>query len=127
MENRMIIAGSRNFCDYDFLKNKIICFFKESNKRLSDFAIVSGCARGVDTLGIRFAKENSLKLYEFPANWSLGKNAGMIRNSQMASFAYQNETNNGLLIAFWDGKSHGTKHMIQTARQEGLDVKIFYI
>ena len=46
-----------------------------------------------------------------------GKSAGFRRNEQMAEFA-------DALIAFWDGKSHGTKHMIDTATEKGMNVSV---
>jgi hypothetical protein len=68
--------------------------------------VISGCARGVDQMGIRWAKENKISFVGVPANWDYyGKSAGMIRNTQMANKA-------DALIAIWDGESRGTKHMI---------------
>lgn len=51
-----------------------------------------------------------------------GKAAGPIRNAQMAKYA--SEGAKGILVAFWDGKSKGTKNMIQEARNKDLIVKI---
>lgn len=80
--------------------------------------IVSGKARGADTLGEQFAKEMGFEVEEYPADWDeYGKAAGAIRNEQMAS-------NSEYLMAFWDGKSRGTAHMIKTARRKGLEVRI---
>ena len=54
----------------------------------------------------------------FPANWNkFGKSAGFRRNEQMAEVA-------DALIAFWDGKSHGTKHMIEIMENKKLLVKV---
>ena len=56
---------------------------------------------------------------KFPADWGgLGKRAGYLRNEQMADYA-------DALIAVWDGKSKGTKHMIDSAASKGLIVKVF--
>lgn len=103
---RIIIAGSRGFGDYEALLRAISA---------SDFAItevVSGGARGVDTLGERWATEQDVKLTLFPANWGkFGKAAGMYRNAEMASYA------DGL-IALWDGESRGTLDMIDKMRRQ---------
>ena len=57
----------------------------------------------------------------FPADWrTLGKSAGYQRNIQMAQYA-------DALIAFWDGQSKGTKHMVETAQEFGLDVRVVFI
>ena len=54
----------------------------------------------------------------FPADWKkYGKSAGYVRNSEMAEVAES-------LIAFWDGKSRGTKNMIDIAKNKGLKVRI---
>ena len=71
----------------------------------------------LDALGERFAKEHNLGLKVVPADWkTYGRSAGPRRNEQMARMA-------GTLIAFWDGKSRGTKNMIDTVKRLGLRVK----
>ena len=63
-----------------------------------------------------------------PANWEYyGKRAGMIRNGEMARYASEDPDNEGILIAFWDGKSRGTKGMINIAYRTGLEVVVIRI
>lgn len=65
-----------------------------------------------------------MELVRFPANWAaFGKRAGYIRNEQMAKYAVE-DGSCGMLIAFWDGKSRGTKHMIDLANKHGLKVHV---
>jgi len=100
---KLLIAGSRDFNDYEMLKEKLDKILCSSN--ISE--IISGKAKGADTLGERYAKERNIKIKEFPAEWNLyGKKAGMIRNKEMAKYA----TN---AIIFWDGNSKGTENMIK--------------
>ena len=124
-EIRIIIAGSRTFSDYAKLKINVhkivanlIASFDSNNIR-----IISGTANGTDKLGERFAKEYGYKLSRFPANWSIGKRAGYIRNEKMAQIASEEDCY-GVLIAFWDGESKGTKHMIYLAEKYGLEVHV---
>ena len=114
-EFKLIVAGGRDFNDYSLLSAAIT---QLAEKKLSDRAvsIVSGVARGADAIGAHFARENGVVLYEFPADWNTyGKSAGYRRNVQMAEFS------DGLL-AFWDGNSRGTKHMIETMQDMGKPV-----
>jgi ABC-type enterochelin transport system substrate-binding protein len=111
---KVIIAGGRNFNDYDKLR--------ESRDNIlinqEEVEVVSGTASGADTLGERYAQEKGYKIEKFTAQWDLyGKSAGYKRNQQMADYA------DGL-IAFWDGKSKGTKHMIDIATNKGLKVRV---
>lgn len=116
---RVIIAGGRDFNDYELLEEKCNAILPNEYEP----EIVCGKARGADTLGELYAKQYNLEIKYFPANWDLyGKRAGYIRNQQMALYAKEN---NGVLIAFWDGKSKGTKHMIDLANKHGL--KVFVI
>ena len=79
--------------------------------------IISGCAKGPDTLGIRWALEHGVPVRKFPAKWKIwGKSAGFVRNEEMA-----NEGTH--LLALWDGESSGTRHMIECARRKGLFVQ----
>jgi len=112
---KVIIAGGRDFNDYDLLRKQ--CDHLLQNQVVVE--IVSGTAKGADQLGERYAKEKEYKITRFPANWDeYGKSAGYIRNEEMAKYA-------DALIAFWDGKSKGTEHMINLAKQYNLKVKIY--
>ena len=115
---RVIIAGSRNFDDYDLLRKKCGRLLKMENVE-----IVSGHARGADTLGEKFAEENGIPLKVFPAQWdTYGKAAGPIRNRQMAEYAAQADC--GFLVAFPKGESNGTRNMIRTAKWYDLTVYV---
>lgn len=119
IEKRIIVAGSRDFQDYKLLKETLENYITSND----DIEIVSGCASGADILGERFAKENNIHCVTFPAIWHVyGKAAGYRRNVQMAMYATHHT--NGVLFAFWDGKSKGTKHMINIAKEYGLEIHI---
>jgi len=111
---KVIIAGGRNFNDYKTLKdvcNKVL-------KNCTNIEIVSGTAKGADSLGEQYANEMNFKIKRFPADWDKhGRSAGYIRNSEMANYS-------DALISFWDENSKGTKHMIDLAKKQGLQVKI---
>jgi len=111
---RVIIAGGRKFDDYTLLKSKCDHYLLKQETVI----IVSGKAKGADTLGEQYAQECDFDIKEFPADWNkYGKRAGYLRNQEMANYA------DGL-IAFWNGESKGTKHMIDIAKKGGLKVKI---
>ena len=102
---KIIIAGGRDFKNYDKLKRECNSIFK--NLQLVNPIIVCGLAKGADLLGKQFAEENGYEVIECPANWELyGKSAGYKRNRELGECA-------DFLIAFYDGKSKGTGHMIQ--------------
>lgn len=111
---RVIIAGGRGFNDYELLRERCDFFLKTKQ----NIQIVSGTARGADKLGEQYAKERGYQLALFPADWDThGKSGGAIRNADMAKYA-------DALIAFWDGSSRGTKHMIETMRFMNKPVKV---
>jgi hypothetical protein len=113
---KVIIAGGRDFSNYDLLSEK--CNHYLGNK--TNVEVVSGGAKGADNLGERYAKERNLPVKIFLADWAtLGKRAGFVRNVEMAEYA-------DALIAFWDKTSKGTKHMIDTAKENGLSVKVVH-
>lgn len=111
---KVIIAGSRTFNDYPKLKKKLDSILKNQK----DITIISGTASGADRLGERYADENHHKLEKYPAMWDIfGKSAGYKRNEEMAGVADS-------CIVFWDGKSKGTKHMIDIAKKNKLKLRI---
>ena len=129
MTYRVIIAGGRDFNDYYLLEDNLMEWILDTYlyNHHSDgkcvIEIVSGKAKGADLLGEKFAKKYDYKLTEFPADWNTyGKAAGPIRNEQMAKYAA--EADKGVLFAFWDGKSRGTKSMIDLAKQYRLEVHV---
>ena len=112
---RIIVAGSRGFDDYSLLADTLDAV---DSAIPSFLTVVSGGARGADTLGERYSKENDYNLSIFLADWAkYGKSAGYRRNAEMADYS-------DMLVAFWDGESKGTKHMIDLALKKGLLVKV---
>lgn len=116
---RVIIAGSRSFSDYVTLQ--ATCDNILSQKRMTHtIVIISGTARGADTLGEQYAHERGYTIERFPADWQqYGKTAGLVRNRQMAD-------NADALIVFWDSQSKGTKNMIMEAKKKGIAVRVIY-
>ena len=118
MDNfKVIIAGSRGFSNYKLLREQCNKFLREK-RNTNNIIIVSGHARGADTLGEKYAQDEEFALEIYPAQWKkLGKQAGYRRNEQMAEVA-------DALIAFWDGSSKGTKHMIDIMNEKNLLVRV---
>lgn len=126
---RVIIAGGRDFNDYEYLRKatlRAIKNLKEEgyNTKRQNVFIVSGKAKGADSLGEKFARQYDIGVVEFPADWSIGKSAGYRRNTEMANYALE-DNEIGVLIAFWDKKSRGTMHMIDIARSKGIRTFVF--
>lgn len=126
---KIIIAGSRDFTDYSLLEEVVTSVLRNTawkkGYKNSDIEIVCGKARGADTLGEWYAKAMKMGIAYFPANWQLyGAGAGYIRNEEMAQYA-SDKPGFGALIALWDGKSKGTKHMIDLAKKYRLAVFVY--
>jgi predicted Rossmann-fold nucleotide-binding protein len=114
---KVVIAGSRGFSNYKLLKETCDDFLRNIKKEYN-IVIISGGARGADKAGEKYASDEDLDLEIYPADWKkYGKSAGFMRNEQMADIA-------DAVIAFWNGESHGTKHMIDIAEEKGLNVKV---
>lgn len=111
----VIIAGGRDITDYDLIERAV----QQSGFDIEQ--VVSGGAKGVDTLAVLYAQKHDKHLALFMADWDRhGRKAGPIRNGQMAEYA-------DALIAIWDGKSKGTKNMIDQATAKGMPVYIHRI
>ena len=116
MRMKIIIAGGRDFDDWEFMIRKLNTF---DEWRGGNVEVISGGARGADRLGEKFGLSWRADITVMHAEWDLyGKAAGFIRNEKMAEYA-------DVLAAFWDGKSRGTKHMIDIALREGLEVHVY--
>ena len=118
---KVIVAGGRDFNDYKLLKETLDSFQQEYGNITE---VVSGGALGADKLGERYANENNTPIKRFVPDWEgLGKKAGHVRNRQMGDYAKEH---NGMLVAFWDNQSKGTKGMIEYAKKTGLKSVVVY-
>lgn len=107
----LLIVGSRSFDDFDLLVRKCDALLVNH----SEVCVVSGGARGADALAEKYASLRGFDLRVFPADWSLGRSAGFIRNQEMHRFISQFPHRG--VVAFWDGVSRGTSHSFDLARQ----------
>lgn len=153
---RIIIAGSRFFEDYNLFESTMFKVLFHLNKEYPQYnilvinkeerlfkinpcslEIISGMAKGADTLAVRFANKYNLALKEFLADWnnlnvspcrvitnsygSYNALAGHKRNRDMAVYASSDDAF-GVLVLFWDGKSKGSKNMKNQAVAFGLEI-----
>jgi len=108
---RILVCGGVTFADEELLTETLDRVIADEK-----VMIVSGGAKGADALAEKYAKDRNIKIKVFPAEWKkYGKGAGPIRNRQMLDFVSQKES--PLVVAFWNGKSRGTKNTIETARK----------
>ena len=129
----LIIAGTRTFNDYRFFRDRCNHLLKNYLKfdtgkyRYNpQIEIISGCAKGPDSMAIDYAIYNFIKYKEFKPDWEKhGNRAGILRNIEMRDYAIRN--GNGALLAFFDGKSKGTSHMIEISEKAGMNVKVVKI
>ena len=114
---RVVVAGSRNFNDYNLLSSELDKFL--AGKK--NVTIISGTARGADRMGEQYAAEHGYKIDQFPAEWSkYHQGAGPIRNLEMVKTA-------DAVVAFWDNQSTGTKNIIDCAKQENIPYKVISV
>lgn len=141
-KNNVIVAGSRI---PDELMDKFYCFMhKNLLNALTEFNlydkddkigsswqnekdilfISGGASTGADNSIINFCRNYKLSYLVVNAEWNkFGKVAGIRRNKKMSEIAIQNKSL-GYLVAFWDGKSRGTKNMIENAIKNYLRYKV---
>ena len=120
MEKRIVIAGCRNYTNYEEAKKFILSCINEYSKTAS-IVILSGTCKGADLLGEKFAKEQNLPIRYYPAEWKrFGKAAGPIRNKKMINDCHE-------VICFWDKKSYGTASLIRYAKAAKIPIRIKYI
>ena len=117
---KTIIAGSRNISHFLPFAYRIVCDAVEASG-FDVTHVISGNARGVDRLGEFWASRHKVPCSKIPADWRKhGRIAGFRRNEEMANTAEA-------LIAVWDGRSPGTRHMIRTAERKGLRVFVWTV
>ena len=121
--NYVIIAGGRDFTDPTA--------YKKCKKLLDsisgDIVLYTGMANGADQIPLVLEEKYNYPIRKFPADWEFnGKAAGPIRNYEMLmGINIEGKFNPAThLIAFWDGFSSGTEHMISVAKNKGIKIKV---
>ncbi len=104
---RVGVIGTRYFKNYEILKNTL------DNLEIS--CIVSGGAKGADTLAELYAKNNNIDTIIHKPDWSVGKRGAAIRNAKIVE-------DSDIIVAFWDGTSAGTKMTMDMAKKSNKKV-----
>jgi len=108
---KVAVVGSRNFEDYS-----LVCSVLDEIKSID--LIISGGAKGADSLAEQYAKDCEIKTEIILPDWKqYGRGAGFVRNRQIVESC-------DCLVAFWDGKSKGTKNSISLAQKRNIEVKV---
>ena len=116
---RIVVGGCRDFGQYELIERHLNHILQQYDH--SNITFLSGHCSGVDMLAERYAVLHGIPFEQYPADWKrYGRAAGPIRNEQMVKKA-------DCVIAFWDGKSRGTKNLIHLAKNHGKDLHIVHI
>ena len=119
METRVIVCGGCHYNDYEVFKNQLDQVLAE----YENVTLVSGHAKGVDTMAERYASEKKIPIKVFSAEWTkYGKVAGPIRNTAMLKYALEQ---NAVVAAFWNCTSRGTGNMLKQAKRAGVECHVF--
>ena len=113
---KCVIAGSRSIKSYDLVYQA----FTNCDWSSKITEIVSGTAKGVDRLGEELASNLGLEVAKFPANWSLGRGAGHIRNGDMAKYT-------DIAIVLIENDSNGSKNMVKQMKKLNKPCIVFIV
>ena len=81
--------------------------------------IVSGGAKGIDSCAKEYALKSKIKITEFlPKYEKYGRVAPLKRNDLIIDYS-------DMVLAFWDGKSRGTKYVIENCKRKNKPLKIY--
>lgn len=109
------IVGARTF------NNMLIFYLETMDYIVKENTIITGDATGTDAMARSYCKANNIPIKVYSADWeTYGKKAGPFRNQHIIN-------DSDILIAFWDGKSPGTKNSIALANKKGIPVKVVSI
>lgn len=129
---RVLVCGATYFNDYEKLHTELVRILTEKGYNCTHFSnqftpidiiIISGMAKGADTLAVKFAEQYGLPCLKFPADWArYGKGAGPIRNQEMIDRGRPD-----LIIAFPMKSSRGTRDMINRGLMESIEVIVIEV
>lgn len=115
---KVAVVGSRSYTDYGEFSRRLKCILDENLIDIGCVQFVSGGAAGVDSLAQRYANEHGIGIVNHLPDWSkFGRSAGVERNKRIVDDA-------DFVVAFWDGKSKGTKSSINYADKKRKPCKV---
>lgn len=113
MKARILVTGPRRYAN----RQRLYQILDAAVEKLALGFLIQGGATGADTLAKEWADERLILCWTCEADWSLGTNAGPIRNRRMLV-----EGRPDIVIAFMDGAGPGTRNMVRIAREAGVRV-----
>lgn len=135
-KNVVVVFGSRKFNDVELFGACVEGFVLDNHLTPEDTVFVSGMAKGPDLFIVDWAKKHGWRWHECPADWGnlevagaiektgphgkYNARAGFMRNQEMA-----NVSSHGL--GFWDGKTSGTRDMVERCNEQNLILRIIRI
>jgi hypothetical protein len=118
---KILACGSRTFDDPMLAQHVLAWLFDVSSSPQGLNLLIHGAADGADSTAARVCEDMGINTRAFPADWDThGKSAGVKRNVEMI------EEKPDLVVAFWDGKSRGTRHTIGLAFNAKIPTYIHY-
>lgn len=119
---KVVVTGSREFKD-DFRASLLIHEVVISLRAEGYDHLIHGKARGADSIAAAAAERIGMRVTAVPADWEAhGKRAGILRNILMLE-----EWEPDVVVAFWNGNSPGTRHMIETSKKRDLPVRVWLL
>lgn len=116
IEFRVLVCGGRDYDNRERVRRTLDAALEAAQSAGKVVVIIHGNARGADLLADQYAREKSLRVIPFPADWEThGRRAGPIRNIKMLT-----ESLPHVIIAFKGGS--GTAHMVKIGREAGVPV-----
>jgi hypothetical protein len=122
---KLLVCGPRDWSNRRYVSDTLDDYFRSSRQSVGDWEIITGGAKGVDTMAAEWARDHNIRCEVFCANWHLhGKAAGPIRNQRMldqgkpdfvAAFGYDDR----------DELTPGTRNMVNLAKRAGVMTNIF--
>lgn len=113
---KVLVCGSRDWNDPQTIKNRLLALKQQHGGELH---IIHGAARGADVIAAMYARSMDIPEQAYPAKWrQQGRKAGILRNLEML------DQKPDLVLAFWDGVSTGTQHVINEATTRAIPVEI---
>jgi hypothetical protein len=115
------VVGSRTYKNEEYILDNVLETLKKENLSIDNIVVFSGGAKGVDTIAANAMKRMGVEVREIIPNWKKYRRAaGIVRNKELVS-------NADIVIAFWDGRSRGTKNSINLAKKYRRKLYVFEV
>ena len=116
---RILITGSRDWNDIELIAGTLRDVWMRLGGPMDAVLVSGACRTGADAIAEEIWDRQGFTIETHPADWSIGKQAGFVRNAEMVSLGAD------ICLAFIRNQSKGASMTYRLAQRAGIHTELY--